>query len=116
VQLFIKHRINQIFVLPSCRLQLKAHMLISHFPICLDTVIKHYKWDLDQVAFSAEEQAHSSKWLNMLGNEKVGKLTLTSICQSIAVKRWSSFWQSIFSSLLFSSPSSSGMPLSPDIS
>jgi ABC-type arginine transport system ATPase subunit len=67
-------------------------MLISNFAICLDKIIKHYGWELNQVAFSAEEQARSSDWLDILGNKKVGKSTLTSILQFIAVEHRSSRW------------------------
>jgi len=62
-------------------------MLISDFAIRLDAVIKHYEWELDQIAFSSEEQIRSAEWLAILGNDNVGKSTLTSTRQSLAVER-----------------------------
>jgi hypothetical protein len=62
-KIFIKQGAIQIHVSPSCPLQLKPHVLISNFAIQLDAVIKHYKWELEQVFFSPEEQARSEEWL-----------------------------------------------------
>jgi hypothetical protein len=39
---------------------LKAHILILDFSIRLDSALKHYKWDLDDIAFSPEE--HLAGW------------------------------------------------------
>jgi hypothetical protein len=50
-EVFINTRPNRIFISPSCRMRLKAHVLISDFSLCLDSVIKHYEWDLDKIAF-----------------------------------------------------------------
>ncbi len=60
-QVFIKHVGNCIFILPSCQLKLWEHVLISDFAIWLDAVIKHYEWDLDQIAFLDKEQARSAE-------------------------------------------------------
>jgi hypothetical protein len=62
-EIFIRHGASRIHVSPSCRLHLTSHVLISNFALQLDTVIKHYEWDLGQIEFSLEEQAHSLKWL-----------------------------------------------------
>ncbi len=45
-EVFIKRGANLIHVSPSCRLHLTSHVLISNFAVQLDTVIKHYEWDL----------------------------------------------------------------------
>jgi hypothetical protein len=78
-EVFIRMCTNRIFVSPSCWLQLQEHVLISDFSICLDAVIKHNQWELDQIAFSPEEQARSAEWLNVLDYEHVGKSTLLLI-------------------------------------
>jgi hypothetical protein len=46
-EIFVHHGANQIHVSPSCRLHLTSHVLISIFAVTLDTVIKHYEWELD---------------------------------------------------------------------
>jgi hypothetical protein len=55
------------------------HVLISDFSSCIDAVMKHYQFELNQVAFSLEEQAYSAKWLNIHNTEHAGKSTLSSI-------------------------------------
>jgi hypothetical protein len=45
-EVFIQRGANRIHVSPSCQLHLKSHMLISNFVVQLDTVIKHYEWEL----------------------------------------------------------------------
>jgi hypothetical protein len=86
-EVFIKTGPNRIFISPSCRMHLKAHVLISDFLLCLDSVIKHYKWDLDKIAFSSEERTVSSRWLEILGTENVGRTTLNSIRQDLAIEQ-----------------------------
>jgi hypothetical protein len=49
---FIKLGANWIYISLTCRLQLHEHVLISDFSVCLDAVIKHYEWELEQIAFS----------------------------------------------------------------
>ncbi len=58
----------------------------------MDAVIKHYQWELDQVAFTPEEQSHFAEWLSVLEREHVGKSTLSWIHQSLAVEHHSSIW------------------------
>ncbi len=58
----------------------------------MDAIIKHYQWELDQVAFTPDKKARSVVWLNILDREHVGKSTLSSIYQSLAVKHRSSIW------------------------
>ncbi len=91
-EIFIRHSATWIFVSPSCCLQLKEHVLISDFSVRMDAVIKHYQWKLDQVAFTPEEQSRSAEWLSVLEGEHVGKSTLSSICQSLAVEHRSCIW------------------------
>ncbi len=45
-EIFIRHGANRIHVSPSCRLHLTSHVLISNFAVQLDTIIKHYEWEL----------------------------------------------------------------------
>jgi hypothetical protein len=73
-------------------------VLISNFAVTLDTVIKHYEWELDQILFSDEEQAHSDEWLAAFEETSI-RATLMQIRHSLAVKKWSSIWQYIFSLL-----------------
>ena len=98
-EIFIHFGINRIFVSPSCRLQLREHTLISDFNIRLDTIIKHYQWDLEQVTFSPEVQARSADWLTNFENNHIGKFTLSSIHQFLAAERRSSKWIYIFTIL-----------------
>ncbi len=95
-EVFIKTGPNRIFISPSCRMRLKAHVLISDFSLRLDSVIKHYEWDLDEIAFSSEERHVSSRWLEILGTENVGRTTLNSIRQDLAIEQRSTFWLFIF--------------------
>jgi hypothetical protein len=69
---FVKARANHIFVSPS---YWKEHILISDFSVWLDASIKHYKWELDEIAFSPEEQTQSSRWLEVLGDKNMGRST-----------------------------------------
>jgi hypothetical protein len=69
-EIFIRCGANQIHVFPSCRLHSGSHVLISNFAVQLDTIIKHYKWELERVSYSAEEQACSEKWLATLKMSK----------------------------------------------
>jgi len=94
-EIFIKKGANRIHVSPSCRLHLTSHVLISNFAVQLDTIIKHYEWDLGRILFSAEEQAHSEEWLSTL-EDNVRKSTFTTIRHSLAVKRRSTMWLYIF--------------------
>jgi hypothetical protein len=71
---------------------LKDHVLISDFLLRLDSVIKHYEWDLDEIAFSLEERSLTSRWLEILDTESIGRSTLNSIRQDIAIERRSSSW------------------------
>jgi hypothetical protein len=80
-------------------MRLKDHILISDFSLRLDSVIKHYEWDLDEIAFSSEERALSSHWLEILGAENVGRSTLNSIRQDITIEKRSSAWVYLFSIL-----------------
>ncbi len=97
-EIFICSGANRVHVSPSCHLHLASHVLISNFAVQLDTVIKHYEWELGQISFSAEEQAHSDEWLATF-EETPGRATLTNICQSLAVEKCSSIWSFIFSLL-----------------
>jgi hypothetical protein len=96
---FVKTGPNRIYISPSCRMCLKDQVLISDFSLRLDSVIKHYEWDLDEIAFSSEECALSSRWLEIQGAENVGRSTLNSIRQDIAIKKRSSAWVYLFSIL-----------------
>jgi hypothetical protein len=98
-EVFIKTGPNRIFVSASCQMRLKHHVLISDFSLRLDSVIKHYEWDLDEIAFSPEERLVSERWLKILGTENVGRSTLHSIHQKIAAERRSSTWIYLFSIL-----------------
>jgi hypothetical protein len=98
-EVFMKTGPNRIFISPSCRMRLKDHVLISDFSLHLDSIIKHYEWDLDEIAFSPEEKALSSRWLEILDAESVGRSTLNSIRQDLAVERRSSSWIYLFSIL-----------------
>jgi hypothetical protein len=98
-EVFVRFGINQLYVSPSCRLLLQQHDLISDFTVRLDNVIKHYQWDLEQVAFSVDECAQSAEWLSTFENEHIGKSTLSSIGQSLANERRSSKWIYIFTFL-----------------
>ncbi len=69
-EVFIKTGPNHIFVSPSCRMRLKHHVLISDFSLHLDSIIKHYKWGIDEIAFSPEERLVSERWLEILGGRK----------------------------------------------
>ena len=90
---------NRVFISPSCRMRLKDHMLVSDFALRLDTTIKHYEWDLEEIAFSPEERTLSSQWLQILDSESVGRSTLNSIRQDIAIEKRSSSWIYLFSIL-----------------
>ena len=98
-EVFVRFGINQLYVSPSCRLRLQQHELISDFTVRLDSVIKHYQWDLERVAFSIEERAQSAEWLSTFGTEHIGKSTLSSIRQSLAAERRSPKWIYIFTFL-----------------
>jgi len=78
--IFIHCGATRVFISRSCRLQLREHVLISDFSVCMDAIIKHYQWELHQVAFTPEEHALSADWLNVLDREHAGKSTLPSIC------------------------------------
>jgi len=99
LEVFIKIGPNRIYISPSCRMCLKDHVLISDSSMRLDSVIKHYKWDLDKIAFSSEEHALSSRWLKILGTKNVGRPTLNCIRQDIAIEKCSSAWVYLFSIL-----------------
>jgi hypothetical protein len=47
LEVFEKTGPNRIYISPSCQMHLKDHILISDFSLRLDSVIKHYEWDLD---------------------------------------------------------------------
>jgi hypothetical protein len=97
-EIFICSGANRIHVSPSCRLHLTSHVLISNFAVQLDTVIKHYEWELGRISFSDEEQAHSDKWLAAFEETSI-RATLTQIRHSLAVEKRSSIWSFIFSLL-----------------
>jgi hypothetical protein len=46
-EVFVKTGPNRIYISPSCQMHLKDHILISDFLLQLDSIIKHYEWDLD---------------------------------------------------------------------
>jgi hypothetical protein len=98
-EVFIKTGPNRIYISPSCRMRLKHHVLISDFSLRLDSMIKHYEWDLDEIAFSPEERSISERWLEILGTENIGRSTLSSIRQEIAIEKCSSAWIFLFSIL-----------------
>ncbi len=90
---------NCIYISPSCRMRLKDQMLVSHFSLRLGSIFKHYKWDLDEIAFSPEERTLSSRWLEILDSESVSCSTLNSIHQDIAMEKRLSSWTYLFSIL-----------------
>jgi hypothetical protein len=98
-EVFLKTGPNRVFISPSCRMRLKDHLLVSDFSLRLGTLVKHYEWDLDEIAFSPEERTLSAHWLEVLDSESVGRSTLNSIRQDIAMEKRSSFWVYIFSIL-----------------
>jgi hypothetical protein len=73
-EVFVKTGPNRIYISPSCRMRLKDHVLISDFSLGLDSVIKHYEWDLDEIAFSSEERAIFSHWLEIFRGRKCWSL------------------------------------------
>jgi hypothetical protein len=95
-EVFIKTGPNRIFILPSCQMHLKVHVLISDFSLRLDSIIKHYEWDLDKIAFSLEERTVSSHWLEILGTENVSRTVLNSIHQDLVIEQRSTSWLFIF--------------------
>ncbi len=97
-EIFICSGANRIHVSPSCHLHLTSHVLISNFAVQLDTVIKHYEWELGRISFSAEEQAHSDEWLAAFEETSI-RATLTQIRHSLAVEKCPSIWSFIFSLL-----------------
>jgi hypothetical protein len=98
-EVFMKTGPNRVYISPSCRMRLKDHLLVSDFALRLDTTIKHYEWDLEEIAFSPEERTLSSQWLQILDSESVGRSTLNSIRQDIAIEKRSSSWIYLFSIL-----------------
>jgi hypothetical protein len=86
-EVFMKTGPNHVYISPSCRMRLKDHMLVSDFSLRLGSTIKHYEWDLDEIAFSPEERTLSSQWLEVLDSESVGRSTLNSIRQDIAMEK-----------------------------
>jgi hypothetical protein len=98
-EVFMKTGPNRVYISPSCRMRLKDHMLVSNFSLRLGSIIKHYEWDLDEIAFSPEERTLSSRWFQILDSESVGRSTLNSIRQDIAMEKWSSSWTYVFSIL-----------------
>jgi hypothetical protein len=94
-EFFIKRGANRIHVSPSCHLHLTSHVLISNFAIQLDTIIKHYEWDLRRISFLADELAHSDNWLSTL-EKNAGKATFNTIRHSLAVEPRSTIWSYIF--------------------
>jgi hypothetical protein len=99
LEVFMKTGPNWVYISPSCRMHLKDHMLVSDVSLRLDSIIKHYEWDLDEIAFSPEERTLSSRWLEILDSESVSRSTLNSIRQDIAMERRSSSWTYLFSIL-----------------
>jgi len=99
LEVFMKTGPKWVYISPSCRMHLKDHMLVSDFSLRLDSIIKHYEWDLDEIAFSPEERTLSSRWLEILDSESVSRSTLNSIRQDIAMERRSSSWTYLFSIL-----------------
>jgi len=97
-EVFVRRGINRIHVSPSCRLHLNSHVLISNFAVTLDTVIKHYEWELDRISFSEEEQAHTDEWLAAFEETSI-RATLSQIRHSLSVKKRSVIWKYIFSLL-----------------
>jgi hypothetical protein len=97
-EIFIHLSASKVHVSPTCRLHLNLHVLISNFAVTLDTVIKHYEWELDRISFSEEEQAHSDECLEAFEDTSV-KATLSQIHHSLAAEKCSSIWHYIFSLL-----------------
>ena len=97
-EVFVRRGINRIHVSPSCRLHLTSHVLISNFAVTLDTVIKHYEWELERISFSEEEQAHTDEWLAAFEDTSIWA-TLGQIRHSLSVEKRSVIWKYIFSLL-----------------
>ncbi len=64
----------------------------------LDTVIKHYEWELERISFSEEEQAHTGEWLAAFEDTSI-RATLGQIRHSLSVEKRSVIWKFIFSLL-----------------
>ncbi len=71
-------------------------MLIANFAVTLDTIIKHYEWELDRISFSDEEQAHTDEWLAAFEETSI-RATLSQIRHSLSVEKRSVVWKYIFS-------------------
>ncbi len=64
-EVFMKLGPNRVYISPFCQMRLKDHMLVSDFSLRLDSIIKHYEWDLDEIVFYPEERTLSSLWLEI---------------------------------------------------
>jgi hypothetical protein len=95
-EIFLKPGPNSFYVSPSCCLQLSNHLVISDVSLKLDNVIKHYKWELDKITFTDDEEACSTKWLTIFNDEKAGHTTLNTIRQALAAEPRSPVWLWIF--------------------
>jgi hypothetical protein len=95
-EVFLKPGPNRFYVSPSCQLQLADHLIISDISLKLDNVIKHYKWELDKITFSDEEEARSTEWLTIFNDEKAIRTTLNAIRQALAADRHSPIWSCVF--------------------
>jgi len=90
------HQSLHLPILPPSIKRTRSHLGLFGLHGCNNQTLS---WELHQVAFTPEEHACSADWLNVLDREHAGKFTLSSICQSLVVKRRSSIWLYTFITL-----------------
>ena len=73
--------VNKIHISPTCNVKLKYHVLFSDTSLRVNSKIKQFAWNLDDVSFSASEVEEADKILDQIASEGANHPTLADVWQ-----------------------------------
>ena len=76
--------VNKIHISPTCSVKLKDHVLFSDTSLRVDSKIKQFAWNLDDVSFSASEVEEADEILEQIASEGANHPTLADVRQHTA--------------------------------
>ena len=76
--------VNKIHISPTCNVKLKDHVLFSDTSLRVDSKIKQFAWNLDDVSFSASEVEEADEILEQIASEGANHPTLADVRQHTA--------------------------------
>ena len=94
-EVHIRKAINRIFIDPTCYLDLKDHRLTSKFSLQLDTSIKYFKWESEDMSLFDLQEEDIEEAINEAGIREKGVL-LTDVVKTRKSRFRFPSWKTLF--------------------